>query len=212
MIRITRAGMMPVEGAGLEELRTTFERLHHVRLPGFLASDLFDPILDRLDAAEFVERVHGRIGSNRELCMQENPTLTLLHFLVNGRDLLQAIRHVTGSAAIDGFAGRVYRMEPGGHHYDAWHDDLDDQRVAALTLNLSRRPFEGGVLQIRARGASGPLAEVANVGRGDAVLFRLAPGLQHRVTPVEGGAPKTALAGWFQTGPDFYRQLTRRPA
>ena len=45
------------------------------------------------------------------------------------------------------------------------------------------------------------LSETTNEGFGDAILFRLAPHLQHRLTNVEPGPPKTACAGWFCAGP-----------
>jgi hypothetical protein len=45
------------------------------------------------------------------------------------------------------------------------------------------------------------LVDVANTGLGDAMLFRISEHLVHRITPVEGDAPKTAFAGWFEAGP-----------
>jgi hypothetical protein len=43
------------------------------------------------------------------------------------------------------------------------------------------------------------LAEIANTGWGDAMLFRTSKQLQHRVTDVVGNEPKTAFAGWFKS-------------
>ena len=42
-----------------------------------------------------------------------------------------------------------------------------------------------------------PLWCVANTGAGDALLFALGRGLQHRIRPIAGTVPKTAFAGWF---------------
>jgi hypothetical protein len=48
---------------------------------------------------------------------------------------------------------------------------------------------------------------VANTGPGDALLFRIARHLTHRVTPVDGTADKTAFAGWFRSEPEFIALL-----
>jgi len=53
------------------------------------------------------------------------------------------------------------------------------------------------LLQIREARSKRILHEIANTGPGDAVLFRVDPGLEHRITPVTGSISKTALAGWF---------------
>jgi hypothetical protein len=45
--------------------------------------------------------------------------------------------------------------------------------------------------------------EVPNPGLGDAIVFRVAEHLQHRLTPVVGKAPRTAVAGWFCSQPKY---------
>lgn len=74
-----------------------------------------------------------------------------------------------------------------------------------MSINLGL-PFEGGVLQIARTDADELLAEVANTGPGDAVLFRIAPWLRHRVGSVTGDFSRTAYAGWFRSAPS-YRDL-----
>ena len=89
---------------------------------------------------------------------------------------------------------------PVAEHYDNWHDDLAvRERLVTMSVNLGPDYYGGGVLQLRHTGADNILAEVHNTGLGDALLFRLAPGLEHRVTRIESGV-KTALAGWFASG------------
>jgi hypothetical protein len=75
--------------------------------------------------------------------------------------------------------------------------------MVAMSINLSAKPYSGGVLEIRTRESGKVLHRTANTGPGDAILFRVAPGLQHRVTAVEGEVPRTAYAGWFIAGTDF---------
>jgi hypothetical protein len=67
---------------------------------------------------------------------------------------------------------------------------------------LSTDVYEGGVLQIRRAGSQQILCEAHNTGFGDALVFRVDTGLEHRITPVEGNVPKTAMAGWFKSKPE----------
>lgn len=57
------------------------------------------------------------------------------------------------------------------------------------------------MLQIAERDSKRILAEVANTGYGDAVIFEISEDLEHRVTEVEPGPDKTAFAGWFVRSP-----------
>ena len=162
---------------------------------------------EQLAGGGFSERVHEGINSNKELCLCDNRTLALLHVLLNNRELRRLVEQVTGCGCIGSFQGRVYRVIPGQGHHDAWHNDLGEQRLLALSLNLSAEPYQGGVLQIRERASQRIVYEIANIGCGDAIVFRLDKKLQHRITEVEGVWHKTAFAGWFRAGPDYLATL-----
>ena len=43
----------------------------------------------------------------------------------------------------------------------------------------------------------------AGTAPGDAVIFRIAEHLRHRVSPVTGGTHRVAFAGWFKSSPSF---------
>jgi hypothetical protein len=151
---------------------------------------------------DFYERVHEGIGS--EACLGANsPMLGLLWLLVNDDRLFRVVEAVTGCPHIGSFHGRVYRFTESPSHHDSWHDDLADNRLIAMSINLSSEAYDGGVLQIRDSTSGEILHEESNTGLGDALIFRLAPGLQHQVTNVSGSRPKTAFAGWFKSAPDF---------
>ena len=139
--------------------------------------------------------------------MTENIASRMLEFLTNDQKLFEIIQQITGCDRIGCFSGRMYRMMPGRDHYDSWHNDMLEHRMVAMSINLSEGFYSGGLLQIRDRHSQQILHEVANLGVGDAIVFRLAHSLQHRVTNVEGAVPKTAFAGWFRSQPDFYQEL-----
>jgi hypothetical protein len=216
MIQFTRAD--PVLGStdlvlgsdpALEAAREVFSRYHCMKVRGFLAGDLSKEILARIRSDDFYERAHGDIGS--EACLKGNsPVLALMWLLVNDDRLFRVIESVTGCPAIGSFQGRVYRLTESPGHHDDWHDDLGDNRLVAMSVNLSGHSYDGGVLQIRDSTSGEILHEESNTGSGDALIFRLAPELQHCVTRVTGNRPKTAFAGWFKSAPDFKTLLGLR--
>jgi predicted 2-oxoglutarate/Fe(II)-dependent dioxygenase YbiX len=106
---------------------------------------------------------------------------------------------VTDCERIGHFVGRVSRVGP--EHEDNWHNDLEHDRMVAMSVNLSETQYSGGVLEIH-DSQSGETVTVPNPVPGNAILFRLAPELKHRITRVDGGTARTAWAGWFVHGDD----------
>ena len=202
LVQITRSGTVLLgPPQDVENLRSEFDRRHSIRLPQLLDAHLLQLIQDHLDPAQFYERAHGTVGT--EFCLTHNKTAGLLHFLTNSPELFRFIEAATGCDRIGCFAGRVYRMMPGAGHYDSWHSDTSDYRMVGMSLNLSTEVFSGGVFQLRNKESEQILCEMPNTGPGDAILFRIAHGLQHQITPIAGAVPKTAFAGWFKSRPDY---------
>src|SRR5439155_3809598 len=97
---------------------------------------------------------------------------------------------------------------PEADHHDSWHDDVGNNRKIGMSLNLGSRSYSGGIFQLREKNDDRLLCALPNVVQGDAILFRISPDLEHRITPMEGTEPKTAFAGWFRAGTsDFLHQL-----
>jgi hypothetical protein len=210
IVKFTRTGAAPgsidlvvASDLALDEAGDAFSRNHCVKVRGFLSGDLAEEILTKMRPEDFYERAHkGFTGS--EACLREDSSmLALLWFLVNDERLFQVLEAVTGCPTIGSFQGRVYRLTNSPGHHDDWHHDLVDNRLVAMSVNLSSDGYEGGILQIRDGTSREVLHEEPNTGLGDAVIFRLAPGLEHRVTNVSGDRPKTAFAGWFKSAPDY---------
>ena len=207
-VQIGRNGLVSCGAADrLRDLRRQFDREHFVRLPQLLEPSLLSFIQTEIERGEFYERIHEGIKSNKELCLKQNTAYGALLLFMNDDNLFRVIQSIAQCAAIRCFEGRIYRLVPGQGHHDAWHGDLAEDRLVALSINLSTEPYEGGTLQIRDAASGSTVREVSNPGRGDAVLFRLAPQLQHRITEIEGTARKTAFAGWFKAQPDFLTLL-----
>jgi coenzyme PQQ synthesis protein D (PqqD)/2-oxoglutarate-Fe(II)-dependent oxygenase superfamily protein len=202
MIQVTRAGTRWRRSeTGVERVRKQFETGHCLVLRRFVEPTLLRIIQQKLTQLRFRERKYTVGG---DLAITQGPLLGALQVLLNDPQLFVQIRRLTGCGQIGKFVGRVYRMIPGRGHDFVWHNDLQhNRRLVALTVNLGENPFSGGLLQIREAQSKRVLHEIANTGPGDAVLFRVGPGLQHRVTTVTGSIPKTALAGWFVSAPGF---------
>jgi hypothetical protein len=211
VVQLTRAGTVVRAGAHeVNRLREEFARRQCIRLPQFIERQRAEALVDAIERSEFFERVHPNCGTTPPVdqCLRNDRILGELSFLVNDRSLLALIQELTGYR-VGSFLGAVYRLEP-GRGYDTWHDDVGRQRVLAMSINLSRGVYSGGVLQLREAETGRLLHETSNTGLGDAVLFRIAPNLQHRVTDVVGPFARTAFAGWFASEPDFMTLLTGR--
>jgi hypothetical protein len=203
LVRLTRRGAsFPASGRYLEVASAGFESQHALHLPGFLDAELLSVVQNYIELDGFGEHVHDTLPS-RPVDLRLNPgrAWALLLLLTNDAAFLDFVRALTRRPEIQSFAGSVARRVPGAGHEDAWHSDAVDGRLAALTVNLSRERYAGGVLQIREEPAGKIAYELANTGPGDAVIFKIDSRLKHRVTPPEGRAPRTAFAGWFVLDP-----------
>jgi len=161
---------------------------------------MWETTQEQLAASDFEEKTASLY---RELNVSNSALPFALLLLLNNAQLFKIIDQITGCGQIGCFRGRIYRNLPGANHHVAWHTDLNETRLVALTINLNAEPYQGGVLTIREAKTGRVLCELKNSGVGDAILFRIDKRLEHRVSDVEGSVAKTALAGWFESAPDY---------
>jgi hypothetical protein len=207
MIQLTRTGTVlsgPAEA--VEALRAQFDRAHYFRFPALIEPNLLQFVRRQIEQAAFERRVHAMHAQDERLPKDTLP-VALLTFLFNNSKFFDLIQSITGCERIGCFTGNVYRFLSSAGHSDSWHDDMVQNRMVAASVNLGSEPFPGGVLQVRDRNSGQILQEVANPVPGDAVVFRLADHLQHRVTEVEGDTHRIAFAGWFRSQPSHFAFL-----
>ena len=211
VVKLTRSGpVLSASGEELARLRAHFEERHHLSLPGFLDPALLDTLRGKLAATGFA-RIDRGVGS--ELRPLDNTPYTALELLLNSRRVLDLIPRLTGCPPVACFTGRIYRRAPGQSHVSRWHTDInEDGRMVTLSVNLSDEVYRGGTTVIREADTKRVVCELPNTGFGDAILFPLDPRFEHRVLDVEGDAPKTALAGWFNSRPDPRHLFARAAA
>lgn len=207
--QLTRSGTV-FEGRdeAIAQWRAEYRRCHWVKWPGLIEPRLLSLLQAKIEAAEFFDKTNVNIGD--ESRMRPEPVSAVLEFLTNDPAFLEVVRSITGCDPVGCFRGRVYRLLPNTGQMSDWHTDLVHGRMVTLSINLSAEPYQGGILQFRENSGPNVVSQVANTGAGDGVLFKIAEGLEHRVTPLTGTVPRTAYAGWFLREPQFGFLLRKR--
>jgi hypothetical protein len=208
-IQITRRGIRA--GANqISRTRAEFTERRCALLPEFLEPALLRYLMGHVAAAQLVvksetDEESGEFGQTLFMPLNE-PAWFVLHLLLNRPPLFQLIAELTGCRRPENFFGRIHCSLPGAGHQIDWHNDLGDHRLIGLWLNLSVGPWAGGLFQLREKDSPRPIFEVGGeAGQtrpGDALIFRIAPELEHRSTPVDAGSARTVGVGWFREQPD----------
>jgi hypothetical protein len=210
LARLTRLGIScEATASQIHSARDQFERHYYLRIPGFIEPGLLRVIQRHLSRAAFKERKY-EIG--RDLTLTDDPIANLFNVLLNDPKLFRLIRRVTGCGRIGCFVGRLYQMVARQGLAFSWHDDMLNDRKVAISINVSDAAYRGGALQLRDT-SRGVRETVPNLGFGDAIVFRVAEHLEHRVTPVVGNVPKIAVTGWFCSRPRYtsvHREMVNR--
>jgi 2OG-Fe(II) oxygenase superfamily len=197
LIQLTRKGVVfSGSAADLRALRVQFQRDHYIILPKLIEPDLLATILERIESAPSVQKEYD--GIIAQSVIDDPLAYNLLLFLLSIPEFQRLVQRITGCRRIADFQGRIYRLNPSTSERIVWHTDVYDHRMVTFSLNLTTPEYRGGTLQIRLRGSQEILHEVRNTGLGDALFMRVAKKLSHRVLPVEGDVPRTAMAGWFR--------------
>lgn len=222
MIQLTHRGPVFERDAAWEAASRAFAERHCVLLPQFVEGSLLQRILRLLAQGEFTEREDKERSGTvfaREVAMAPSALIpSLFRLLLNNPVLFPPIQELmdcradsfpprkdAGDGRVSSFLiGRCFKMMPGGHHFDSWHADLIHGRQICLSVNLEPDPTAAGGLEIRHR-QSAATRVVPEFG--DAVLFRVAKGLEHRGLPPAGAVPKCTFSGWFSDGPRYREVL-----
>ncbi len=199
LARLTRLGFSSdATPAQMRSAREHFEQHDYLRLPGFVEPGFFRVIQRYLRSARW-EETEWNVG--QDLTLRNNPLVDVFYVMLNDPKLFRLLERITGCGPLRCFKGRLYRMGERKGTLD-WHTDIKNNRKLAISVNISDASYCGGTLQIR-EDSGDVREEVPNPGLGDAIVFRVAEHLQHRLTPVVGKAPRTAVAGWFCSQPKY---------
>jgi hypothetical protein len=205
MIRISPSGVMAQPGAA-EQLREEFVETGCAMMRGFMTAPLLELLLRQLETAHFettdeIVKTNGRVFGTTLKLRQSEPGVVALNFVLNRPELFELARQIGGTPALGNFLGRLHRTTAGSDQQIEWHHDHADFRSLGLDINLSGEAYEGGLFQIRDSDLR-IRREIKEWDPGDAFLFRIGNGWQHRLTRVESGR-RTVGVGWFRTEPDW---------
>jgi len=197
LIQLTRQGaIFSGSASDLHALRAQFQRDHYLILPKLIEPVLLATILKRIESAPIVPKEYD--GIIAQSVIDDPLAYNLLLFLVSIPEFQRLVQRITGCRRIADFQGRIYRLNPNTDDRIVWHTDVYAHRMVTFSLNLTTQEYRGGTLQIRSQSSKEILHEVHNTGLGDALLMPVTKKLSHRVLPVEGDIPRTAMAGWFR--------------
>src|ERR687892_629083 len=148
-LQIARAGVRMPSDEEFAALRREFDARHYIRIMGFLAPDLLRWARDRLQTAPFVWQVHENTNPPaRNLQLADATLQGTLRALLNDTRLFTAVERLTGCAPIGCCWTHVYSLDATPGSYDAWHGDVDGNRLVAVSINVGRA-YAGGTLSIR---------------------------------------------------------------
>jgi hypothetical protein len=158
-------------------LAARFAQRHVLELPDLLQPDVLERLAPVIHAARFVPRAEEGVGAR----LRERPTRlgNLLCLLLRSQALRDWLTRITGVSPLADVNGAVARFERGGGQGLDWHNDLDAtgrDTGEILFRHNHRKP-------------------------GSALVFRVSKTLQHRVTPVSAGGPRTVFSGWYLSEP-----------
>lgn len=215
MIQLTHRGPVFERDAAWEEASRTFAARHCTLLPQFVEDTLLRRILGLLAEGEFKEREDktpsGEVFAREVALAPTAPIPALFQLLLNTPSLFAPIQELVdcradsfpgrkdiGDGRVSAFArGRCFKFMPGPRHFDSWHGDVNAGRQVGLSINLEPDPSAAGGIEVRHRQCA-PHRLVP--GFGDAMVFRIARGLQHRGLPPVGAVPRCTYSGWFVAG------------
>ncbi len=129
----------------------------------------------------------------------ERPSIAgaALSLFLNRRELKDWLEQITGCGPIRTAGGSMVETHCAPGDGLSWHDDRGEDRLLAVTIAIGEGRFAGGGFQLRRKGSEDLLLDFTHDTPGTALIFDVAPELEHRVLPVTAGGPRRVFAGWF---------------
>ena len=220
MIQLTRRGVLFERDAAWEAVTQSFAERHVVVLRQFVEEALLQRILRLVAKGEFHDhetRHRDRVLLRAMTSERPLALFRLFRMLLNSPVLFPAIQELVDCGAdrfperkdVNERGGGVGRFQPGQlhhmmherGHFDDWHDDVVRGRQVGVSVNLEPSRTAAGAIEIRE--APSAVHRVV-AGCGDAVLIRIARGLEHRALASTGTVPRCTFTGWYIATPNPY--------
>lgn len=181
-----------------EAVRERFAQTRVLECREALDPAMLDLLLQQLDRGSFEPQTIEKIGE-REVEVGSRAGAGVM-LVLKRRNLLDWLERATGCGPLGTVTGTITQARAGLDHHLGWHDDRQDlRRRLAVTINLGTAPYEGGLFEIRRKKTHEPLFEHRHTEVGTALIFQVAPDIQHRIHPITAGGPRRVFAGWFHS-------------
>jgi 2OG-Fe(II) oxygenase superfamily len=181
--------------------RTDFDRVPAFAFEDVLTPDLLELLMRQSATASYIDDDVRYIGTRQiESPQRVSGTISLM---LGRRGLFDWLEQATGCGPIKALAGRIAQTRANEQDELVWHDDSDSpDRLLGVVVNLSDQPYEGGLFELRRKGAPEPLFRYRHIRPGSITLFAVRSDLEHRVLPVTAGGPRRVYAGWMMAQPE----------
>lgn len=187
-----------ISGA-IADARAQFREAKALLVSGGADEDLLTA-LDRLgQRASFVGQPVPHIG-HRWVDSQELAA-TAVKVAVCRSPFLRWVEEVTGCGPVSAMSAWVAEMRPGEGDALGWHRDTGADYALGITVHLGAAAYDGGIFELREVGSGVMRFRHDRAQRGDVLLFDIDHALEHRVTPVTGGAARRVCTGWLHKAP-----------
>ncbi len=205
---IIKQQKVEIEESQISTYQEQFRNQHLFVCPNFLALELQGLIKKQFLNTSFTimadKKKDGELLSQEYTIPSDSVLVKILHFYLNQKEVIDAVKKISGVSTIKSFQGRVYKFEADQYSFDNWHDDLSKGRLLGMSLNLSEEAYKGGEFKIRNTKSRKVITEIKHKSWGSSHFFRISNQLQHKVEKVSGHNPRIAFAGWF-TEDSFFK-------
>ncbi len=197
--------MICADAAMNESIRQAIAVAGGVVFLDVIAPDLLETLIETLTKAMFTQtdlEEYGLRGND----LSARASLPFCLALARP-PFLRWLEKVGGTDPITNIEGHLVQMILGnnlGWHRDAGHGI----RRLAMVLNLTTTSYEGGRFELRRKSPPTPMLAYQANTPGSLSIFRLGTDLQHQVTKITCGGPRTVFTGWAR-GPWVEADLNR---
>ena len=189
-----------LDESALVKYQNEYAETNLVLLSDLLKANALQTLLKKINETVFETKFEGKEEDKFGKVLyipQTKPLLAVMNFMLNDEFLFRALEKITGCKPIDNFVGRIHRSEDNDHGID-WHGDNSDNRLLAITLCLGTEHYTGANFEIRKKGTTDIMRQISYLKAGDAIVFKIAPELEHRLSLLESGR-RTVCVGWFRS-------------
>ena len=196
----TMASKLNLDKSLIEKYKEEYNRTSCIFIPGLIPANVLVFLLKQLEQTSFEiktemdqEYKFGKVL----FIPQESSVIFTFNMLFNDTGLFKSLQQITCCETIGNFNGRIHRSEDTDHEID-WHGDNADNRLLAMTVSLGYDEYSGAKFQLRKKNEEHIMREFGQIKAGDAFIFKIAPELEHRLTPLLSGK-RTVGVGWFRS-------------